>query len=128
MQVGAADAGARDPYHGILRVLSPGHGFMVDAAPPRPPEVHCEHRTDSFPVNVMIEYFPPVEGPPRKSRRAGTSTDSRPATAGAWTPAARRRACADPRSGCRPAVDRTMRICVKTKRRRRAEGRAHPAG
>ena len=44
MQIGPADTGARDPDDGILRMQDLRHGFMIDADPLRPAEIHCKHK------------------------------------------------------------------------------------
>ncbi len=49
VQVGPADAGARDPDDGVLGMQDLGHRLVVDADPLRPPEIHREHGTGSFP-------------------------------------------------------------------------------
>ena len=43
MEVGPADAGARDPDDGILRVQDLRHGFLVDADPQGSAVVHGKH-------------------------------------------------------------------------------------
>ena len=43
MEIGPADAGARDPDDGILRVQDLRHGFLVDADPQGPAVIHGKH-------------------------------------------------------------------------------------
>jgi hypothetical protein len=52
VQIGPADARARDPDDGVLRVQDLGHGFVVDADPLGAPVIHGKHGNGSFLDNI----------------------------------------------------------------------------
>jgi hypothetical protein len=48
MEIGPADARARDPDYGVLRMQDLRDGFMVDADPLGTPVIHGKHKNGSF--------------------------------------------------------------------------------
>src|SRR5215217_8646395 len=68
MQIGPADARARDPDDGVLRMQDLRHWFVVDANPMRSPVIHGKHGSCSFP-NIFWPDLPTIPARTRDGYR-----------------------------------------------------------